>query len=274
MEQTSVRDIISGPEVTFSFEVFPYKSAREVWQKNMDKLLLLNPSYVSITYGANGGNKETALDCLQYLLKEIVVVPHLTVINQTREETFDIYRKMMSMGARNIMVLRGDIIEKKGYLHPTDFIECLDKEDMCFGGGFYPELHPEESSMTESNAMLLYKSAYMDFFISQLFFNNDQYIDYCKNAKELGVTRPLVPGIMPVYSRSAIEKNKRFATLSEELLCLQNLQSDEEIYWKGLEIAAMQIKDLIERGQKHIHIYTMNNPQMVCDMFSLLGGVL
>ncbi|MBS7578007.1 MULTISPECIES: methylenetetrahydrofolate reductase [unclassified Enterococcus] len=258
-----------------SLEIFPPKQQNgiETIFQTIDQLTA-KPDYISVTYGAAGSltSSNKTLEIAKRIKTDygIEALHHLTSIMNSRHEIDHIVAEIKLAGIENILALRGDI--PKGVTHfPNDFIyakelieEIKQIGDFSIGAACYPEGHIDEKANRENIQHLLEKEqAGADFFISQLFFDNQAFYDLLDARRKARITAPIAAGIMPIMTVSQVEKMIYFgASLPVELIKIIHRYQDspEDLQKAGLEFAFKQIDELIENGVSGVHVYTMNRP--------------
>ena len=245
-----------------------------------------SPNFVSITYGAGGGTRETTMRYARILQDEynFEVMPHLTCVGHTVDELLEILEDFAKAGFRNVMALRGDPPQGEdvfkatagGLSYGSDLVELIRKHfpDFGIGVGGYPEKHPEAEDKTIDLANLKTKvDAGADFITTQLFFDNRVYFDFVKSCNEAGIDKPILPGLLPVLSLGQV---RRFCKMCEASLPAPLEQSltqaeDEDHPVIGSEWAAAQINELLNGGAPGYHIYALNKPQSTLQILESLG---
>lgn len=267
-------DIITGEKPSLSFEVFPPKtsSAFEGIKKASEKIAELNPSYMSVTYGAGGGTSEYTISIAQNIQNNygVPTLAHLTCVNSTKEEVKSRLRILKQSGIENILALRGDIVsgnenrEKWDYHHANELIEEI-KEfgDFCIGGACYPDGHPESVHQKDDILNLKKKvDSGCDFLTTQMFFDNNILYNYIYKIREKDITVPIVAGIMPVINAKQIARScqlsgtylpQRFKTIIDKYA-----DNPEAMKQAGIAYATEQIIDLFANGINAVHVYSMN----------------
>lgn len=258
---------------TLSCEFFPPKSSGE-WStlyQTMGRIARLQPDFVSVTYGAGGSTREKTVELVRRIEKELGIeaVAHLTCVGHSRNEIAAILAGLKANGVHGLMALRGDAPKgatqfephPEGFAHATDLISFANLDpDVCIGCAYYPEKHAEAESLDSDIAYLKMKQdAGADFAASQIFFDNGAYFRYRDMAQEKGISLPLLAGILPVTSRSQVERTASMCGTSiprdlEEIIRLP----DEEIRDAGIEYAVKQSIELLANGVAGIHLYTFN----------------
>lgn len=278
----SIRDLFDKAKgkPLLSLEFFPPKTAeaQEALSHTASAIAgHLTPDFVSITYGAGGSTRERTFVYGQYLREQFgwVVMPHLTCVGHSNDELIAIAESYERLGMRNIMALRGDppkgqasfTPEPNGPQYANELVEILQKEvpqiNLAVAG--YPEKHPEASDMATDLANLKRKvDAGASFVTTQLFFDNDVYFKFVEAARKAGITVPILPGIMPVFSLDQAERFAQFcgAKIPERLQHrLERIPAAEQ--WRvGATWAAEQIEELLRSGVvPGIHLYIMNRSE-------------
>ena len=273
---------------TLSFEVFPPKRA-DVGTKGVfatiDALKELSPDYISVTYGASGSNSRNAAEIAGYIKKSgIEPLAHLTGGPSSPEDIDRTAEEFLSLGVENVLALRGDKPVDyeaeycKYFPHATDLMEYLKKYSFALAGAAYPEGHPECDTLYKDLAALKRKQdCGAKFFVTQLFYDNSYYYRLVNEAKKIGVTVPIIPGIMPLLKVQNIRRVKEMcgSAVPLEFSNMIEVYSDrpavmEEI---GLNYAVYQIIDLIAKGAPGIHLYIMNNAGAAHAIYSRLERV-
>ena len=271
-----IEDIIGGSRPCFSFEFFPPKTpeGEEKLFDTVAALRNLEPSFVSVTYGAGGGTRALTVDIVKRIKNELGIeaMAHFTCVGHTRDELHDVLLEMREAGIENVLALRGDPPRGEtefkpvpgGLSHGSELAALISQSyDFCVGAACYPETHPEAPDPESDLATAQYKvEAGSRFLITQLFFDNEDYFEFVDRAREIGIDVPIIPGIMPITN---FEQIKRFtsmcgATLPDGLLTELGLRADqpEAVADLGVAYATLQCADLLAKGAPGIHFYTLN----------------
>ena len=285
-----ISDILRDQPVTISMEVFPPKTdvKLESVRESVREISRLHPSFVSCTYGAGGGTSRYTVEIAQDIMAEgVASMAHLTCISSTRDSVRDQIRKIKAAGIENILALRGDIPagmdfpSPHHYEHAIQLVEQIRAEypEACIGGACYPEKHPDAFNKDEDIRHIKEKvDAGCDFLTTQMFFNNSIYYNYLYRLREAGVTVPILAGIMPVTSRRQMERSIQLSgcVIPPELTALADRFGDSPAAMQqaGILYASHQIIDLIANGCGHIHVYTMNKPEVVAGILNNLKGII
>ena len=285
-----ISDILKQNPVTISMEVFPPKSdvKLESVRETVREISRLHPAFVSCTYGAGGGTSRYTVEIAQDIKAEgVASMAHLTCISSTRDSVHDQIGRIKAAGIENILALRGDIPDgmdfpsPRYYEHAIQLVEEIrrDYPEACIGGACYPEKHPDASNKDEDILHIKEKvDAGCDFLTTQMFFNNSIYYNYLYRLREAGVTVPILAGIMPVTSRRQMERSIQLSgcVIPPELTALADRFGDSPAAMQqaGILYASHQIIDLIANGCGHIHVYTMNKPEVAAGILNNLKGIL
>ncbi len=285
-----ISEILRSEPVTISMEVFPPKSDVKLdsVRATVREIARLKPAFVSCTYGAGGGTSRYTVEIAQDIMEEgVASMAHLTCISSTRDSVHDQIGRIKAAGIQNILALRGDIPEgmdfpsPRYYEHAIQLVEEIRKDypEACIGGACYPEKHPDAANKDEDIRHIREKvDAGCDFLTTQMFFNNSIYYNYLYRLREAGVTVPILAGIMPVTSRRQMERSIQLSgcVIPPELKALADRFGDspEAMQQAGILYASNQIIDLIANGCGHIHVYTMNKPEVAAGILNNLKGII
>lgn len=283
-----ISDILQQDKVTLSFEVFPPKtdSSYATVAQAADAIAALHPDFMSVTYGAGGGTSEHTVQIASELHTRhgTNVLAHLSCVSSTRAHVADMLRQFRQHGLENILALRGDIPEGSqpatDYRYASDLVrEIKSQGDFCIGGACYPEGHPEAASKTEDILHLKEKvDAGCDFLTTQMFFDNTILYNFLYRVREAGITVPVIAGIMPVTNTRQIKRILAMSGtyLPERFKAIVDRFGNNPAAMKqaGVIYATEQIIDLIANGVNHIHIYTMNKPEIAAGIQASLSEIL
>jgi methylenetetrahydrofolate reductase (NADPH) len=276
--------------IRVSFEFFPPKTPEmeaTLWS-SIERLAPLNPSFVSVTYGAGGSTRERTHATVSRLVRETTLKPaaHLTCVAATRAEVDEVVRSYWDAGVRHIVALRGDPVAGLGTAyepHPGGYDQTCDLVagikrvgDFEVSVSAYPEKHPEAASLdADIDALKAKVDAGATRAITQFFFDNDLYLRYLDRVRARGIDIPIVPGILPVlnFKQAANFAQKTGASVPSWLAArFEGLDGDVETRKLiAAAVAAEQVIDLVDRGVNEIHFYTMNRADLVYAICHLLG---
>lgn len=281
--QASAPATQSAP-IALSYELFPPRNAAAeagLWD-TIRELETTNPDYVSVTYGASGSNRDTAVDLLNRLLTETSLRPlaHLTCVGNTADELAEIISELLDHGVRGILALRGDLPKegpgepRQGQLHyAQDLIELVRRVEqrrsallcagkVAIGVAAYPARHPESPSIEHDVEVLLAKQrSGADFAITQVFFHADQYRDLVARARRAGVSIPIIPGVMPLTSLRRVQRLGDLTGVEPSQGLLDALgRADDAAESRRVGVAATVdlARAALDAGAPGIHLYTFN----------------
>ncbi len=284
-----ISQILKENKVTVSFEVFPPKQWDKIENTKavVRELCRTQPSFMSVTYGASG----TGAGFTQEIAAEIQdcgVTPlsHLTCLTSTQDKIRHVVGDMQAQGIENILALRGDIPEgfvfpdKQYYEYAYQLInEIRSLGDFCLGGACYPEMHPESKNRIEDIEYLKEKvDCGLDFLTSQMFFDNEKFLDFVEVCRIKGIDVPIIAGIMPITNVRQIERSIALSncTLPKKFYKIMERFGDDEksMQQAGIIYATEQIIDLMANGINNIHIYTMNKPAVANSIMNGLSDII
>lgn len=286
-------DILNSGKMSMSFEVFPPKSdtAFENVSRATQEIAKLNPSYMSITYGAGGGTSKYTLDIAENIMKDFGVptLAHLTCVSSSRETVRERIEEMNARGINNILALRGDIpadMENDdrsdwSYRYAVDLIREIKDSgyDFCIGGACYPEIHPESSNQKEDIKHLKEKvDAGCEFLTTQMFFDNNLLYNFLYKIREAGITVPIIAGIMPITNANQVDRAIKLSGsfMPQRFKSLVDKFGSDPLAMKqaGIAYATDQIIDLYANGLTNIHVYSMNKPDVAQKIQANLSDIL
>ncbi len=263
-----------------SLEIFPPRIdyPLETIFKTLDKLKLINPGYISVTYGAGGSNRDRTVEITTRIKQDYQIESqaHLTCVSHTRREVNAILDELGHQGIENIMALRGDLpedgsfnIEKQEYRYACQLIEDIKgRDNFGIAAAAHMEGHPECSTLREDLLNLKHKvDVGVDFLITQLFFDNRIYYDFLEKCRRTGINCPIVPGVMPVLNARQIRRIIYLcgASMPAKMLILVDKYEHypDDMVKAGIEYASQQVSDLLQNDVPGIHLYTMNKPDQI-----------
>jgi methylenetetrahydrofolate reductase (NADPH) len=275
---------------SFSFEFFPPKTdegERQLWQA-IRELEGIQPTFVSVTYGAGGSNRDRTVRITQRIAEETTLLPvgHLTCVGNSVAELRSVIGAYADAGVRNVLALRGDPPggpgapweqHPQGLAHADELVRLLRSlGDFSVGVAAFPEVHPESESLDQDARVLAAKQeAGAEFAVTQLFFEASHYFDLVERARSHGCTIPILPGIMPLTNVSQIE---RFAVLSgtafpDDLAARFHAIADDPaaVHALGVEAATALCQELLDGGAPGIHLFTLNRSTSAREIYTGLG---
>jgi methylenetetrahydrofolate reductase (NADPH) len=285
-----VSDILSQAHPTFSFEFFPPKADAD-WDllfQNIQDLMPLQPSYVSVTYGAGGSTRDRTHQLIVRIQKEtnLTVVSHLTCVGSSQDEIRGIVERYHQSGLRNILALRGDPPKGQtewqptpdGFLYAADLVAFLRKHfpDISIGVAGFPEGHPATPNRLKEIEYLKAKvDAGADYIVTQLFFDNRDFYDFCERCELAGIHVPIIAGIMPINSLAGMTRMADLAAgarvPAKLLRAVQRASSPEGVEKVGIHWATEQVNDLLNHHVRGIHFYTLNKAPAALKVHETLG---
>ena len=261
---------------TLSFEFFPPKTEAGFTQLflTINDLAPLKPSYVSVTYGAGGSTRQKTVQLVERIQRELQIraMAHLTCVGHTADEIGAILDDLWNFGVRNVLALRGDapvgqlqfVPTEGGFSHASDLAKFVrSRNDFCIGVAGYPEGHPQCLNRMRDLEMLKLKlDAGGNFVVTQLFFDNEDFYRFRNAARKMGITAPIVAGIMPILN---LAQSKRFVSMCGAkiphalLVQMESLEAHADaVYAIGVAHAVEQCRDLLANGVDGLHFYTLN----------------
>ncbi len=283
-----ISEVLNDKKVTLSFEVFPPKKADgyEAVKTAVEKIASLHPSFMSITYGAGGTTAGFTMEIAEQLLKEdgVTVLPHFTCVSSTRPYVEDMLRHLDRAGVENIMALRGDMPQDSAvcddFAHAVDLIRFIrERSDLCIGGACYPEGHVESVNKADDLRHLKEKvDAGCDFLTTQMFFDNNIFYNFLYRARDIGIFVPILPGIMPITTARQLKKSVALSqtNVPERFRAIVDCFGNDPAAMKqaGIIYASEQIIDLIANGVRHVHVYSMNKPDVAEGIMRNISAML
>nr|WP_320115630.1 methylenetetrahydrofolate reductase [NAD(P)H] [uncultured Desulfuromonas sp.] len=285
-----MKEILDQGRISLSFEFFPPKTAVG-WQRlfdNIAELAPLEPSSVSVTYGAGGSTRSQTHDLVVRIHKEtgVTVVPHQTCVAATRDDVTTILREYEEIGIENVLALRGDPPQDDpdwtpphdGFEHAIDLVKFIRQRFPRFSIGVagFPEGHPEmPNRLLEIDYLKQKVDAGADYIVTQLFFDNRDFYDFCDRCRLAGIEVPIIAGIMPLRTRKGMMRMAELAAgarfPASLLRRVADAESEEDVEQIGIDWAIDQVKDLVAHQVSGIHFYTLNSATATCEIFSRLG---
>jgi methylenetetrahydrofolate reductase (NADPH) len=288
-------DIFAAHATTFSFEFFPPKSDtawEELWA-SIVHLQALEPSFVSVTYGAGGSTRERTHDLVVRILRDtnLTAVSHLTCVCHNRDELAAILDRYAASGIENILALRGDPPRgtpnydraKDAFQYATQLVRFIRESDASpngrkFGIGVagFPEGHPDTPNRLKEMEHLKAKvDAGADYICTQLFFDNHDFYDFRERCDLAAIKVPIIAGIMPVTTKAGLVKMAELAAGSRIPAALHRAilrcEDDDDVARVGVHWATTQCFDLLNHQVRGIHFYTLNRSDATRQIYSNLG---
>lgn len=275
----------------FSFEMYPPRNEEEerrLWF-TVRRLETLQPDFVSVTYGANGSNRDRTIRITDAIAETTTLrtMAHLTCASQSKDQLRKVIGSYAAAGVRHVLAIRGDMPggptvpwepHPEGLRNGTELVEMVSElGDFCIGVGAFPDIHPQDQDPDLDARLLVEKAkAGASFAITQLFFTPRRYFELVDRVRSMGCDIPIIPGVQPVTRISQIHK---FAELSGADLppkVVERLHAagdDPKAVRKvGVDIATEVSEDLLEWGVPGIHLYTMNRSMATREVYSRLSS--
>jgi len=294
-----IQDILAAPKPSLSFEFFPPRS-NDAWEdlyQTIRDLESLQPTFVSVTYGAGGSTREMTHDLVLRIKQttSIPPVPHLTCVGHRKAEIQAILERYAAAGVSNILALRGDPPRDQpdydwsqgDFRHAADLVRFIrefnesgahpDPRGFGIGVAGFPEGHPNTPNrMAELDFLKAKVDEGADYICTQLFFDNHDFLDFRDRCRLAGIEIPIIAGLMPVTSLKSMQRMAELAAgaryPAKLIRTLNRAQSDSAAVERvGIHYAAEQCANLLDHQVDGIHFYTLNKSRATRDIFHSLG---
>jgi methylenetetrahydrofolate reductase (NADH) len=271
-----INEILAAETPVFSFEFFPPKT--EAGEQNLyralNELKPLQPSFVSVTYGAGGSSREKTIEIVKRIKEDfgLEAMAHFTCVGATVPELRATLDEMQQSGIENVLALRGDPPEGQedwtktegGLEYSRELVELIGSDyEFAIGAACFPETHIHADSAESDLRYLAEKvGAGVDFLITQMFFDNNFYFDFVARARRGGVEVPIIPGIMPITRVGQLERMASMcgSAIPDGLRAELHAREEdaEAVLDFGVAYATLQCAELLAAGAPGIHFYTLN----------------
>jgi methylenetetrahydrofolate reductase (NADPH) len=271
-----IGELLQRKRPCVSFEFFPPKTddGVENLMATVRALRILDPGFVSVTYGAGGSSRVRTLEVVKRIKNELDIesMAHVTCVGHSEDELRALFGELAAAGIENIMALRGDppkgeeqfTAASGGFSYAVDLIAMLERDfSFSIGAAAYPEKHLEAESLDADIANAVRKvRAGAEFLVTQLFFENDAYFSYVYRLREAGVDVPVLPGIMPITNYESIARLTKMSGASLPRRLRTELEArvgePEAVAELGVAFTTLQCRELLARGAPGLHFYTLN----------------
>ena len=271
-----IKNLFGLKTPAYSFEFFPPKDDAGIANLfvTIKNLRELDPSFVSVTYGAGGSTRRKTIEITKTIKQAtgIEAMAHLTCVGHSSAEIATILDEIEAAGIENVMTLRGDpprgqtdfVPHPEGFPHANELVHFIRaRKNFCLGVAGYPEGHPEAPSKEIDLVNLKRKvDAGAEFVITQLFFDNRHYFDFRERARAAGIDLPIIPGIMPITDLAQIKRFTQLcgAEIPPSLLVeLEAVDGNKDAVAEvGIRYGIKQCLELLQNGAPGIHFYTLN----------------
>jgi methylenetetrahydrofolate reductase (NADPH) len=276
-----------GPVISFEFS----RPKSEEAAANLDKALVdlkaMDPDYVSVTFGAGGSTRDGSIQLVDKLKNQFgfEVAAYIAGVGLSPDQLSEVLDRYRDLHIETLFVIRGDPPtwedtyepHPEALSHASDMIAFIkDRYDFCLGAAGYPEGHLEsESGALDIDYLKLKVDNGASYIVAQYFYDNSYFFDFLDRCRAAGITVPVIPGIMPIYSVKLMENLARICgvTIVDEIRQgLAKLPPDDKqaVAAFGQELAIRQCRDLLQRGVAGLHFYTMNRAKSVVAVLEAL----
>lgn len=282
-------DALESKKNTLSFEVFPPKAGGDVEpiRQAVGEIAKLKPDFMSVTYGAGGGNSKNTLEIAKEVQDSgVTALAHLTCVGATKEAIRERLDSFKAAGIENVLALRGDRPKdmpenlKSDFTYASELVEEIrNYGGFCIGAACYPEGHTECSSRNRDLENLKIKVENgCSFLTTQMFFDNSALYSFLYRMGEKNINVPVIAGVMPVTNGKQIARICELSgtSLPQRFRMIADKYGDNPAAMKqaGIAYATEQIIDLFANGIKAVHVYTMNKPDVAKAILSNVSEII
>lgn len=256
--------------------------------RSIQELEDLRPTFVSVTYGAGGTNRDRALAVTERIARETTMLPmaHLTCVGHTTDELREILDSLAAAGVRNVLALRGDpvggphtpwVATEGGIDHADELVALIrDAYGFSVGVAAFPEGHIEAATLDADVAVMKAKQdAGAEFAVTDMVLRASDYFGLVERCRAAGVDMPIVPGIMPILNLTAMERMVELSgrQMPQEVLdrLLPLADRPEELRSEGIQISIELCRELLDGGAPGLHFFTLNRSKATREIFQALG---
>lgn len=285
-----LNQILGKDKITLSFEVFPPKTDAnyDSVEKAAFSVAQLDPSYMSVTYGAGGSTRSNTVKIAGGIQSRygVTAIAHLTCVGAARPDIRNTLDEMKAAGIENVLALRGDKPKDfegnpfKDFHYASELVSAIKAYgDFCVGGACYPEGHPDSVNKKEDIMNLKKKvDAGCEFLTTQMFFDNNIFYNFLYKVRDAGIKVPVIPGIMPITRANQVENAVKLSgcNVPERFKSIVDRFGDNPAAMQqaGIAYATDQIIDLIANGINNIHVYSMNKAEIAAGIQKNLSEII
>jgi len=278
-------DELLAQGLTRSFEFFPPKSDEEstVLERTLSELEYLDPSFVSVTYRGGRESRQRTFDLVTKIQHEghLTAMAHLICVGHSRDEMRDLLKNYADANIVNVMALGGDLPDDPS-LVASEFTYALELLELarevgpfCVGVGAHPQGHPRSRDLASDRKHLARKLEAADFAVTQFFFDAQEWVRLVGELAELGVEKPVLPGIMPVTTLHSVTRMEQMGARVPDAL-IARLEAaharggPQEVRAEGIAAATELCRELLEAGVPGLHFYTLNRSTATREIYHAL----
>ncbi len=283
-----VTKLYESKKTVISMEFFPprNKKAEGKFGTIIDKLSILSPDYMSVTFGAGGSTREGSYQTVKQIIvdKNLPTVAYISGYGLGPDEIKNVLDRYKELGIETIFVISGDkpgdeefTPHPESFSYASDIIAFIKKHyDFTLGCAGYPEGHIESESLEKDIEYLKLKvDNGADYIVAQYFYDNKYFFDFVKRCRAIGITVPIIPGIMPVYSVKMTNSLSKVCgtTITNALqhkFEIVDADDKSEVLNLGIDFATEQCRKLLKEGVAGLHFYTMNRSKTTIEIISRL----